>query len=487
MARKKTLNPHRLTRRQVQALIASGARPRPDLSAALEQTLATGYKEQPLVYELESNRYLYVFNEQQPGLGGKGDIYPADAFLRFVRWAARVRQDSAQGRGDSVSHWAYYSRLKQELISNVDLLIEQLRSLMSRSRDELDLSYKSLDVVSQFVEGIGMERAQKELYDHLVAYVGEVLRLRIDGRWEVNQQDHLPYPHLLGAQHSTTMPINVVWQELSGLDVVNLKAAAANEIRRTRKLTEPVDAALSTRVATPIGTLGTLASNKYEITKRYADGSPAAVVLKGTVEVAGISYRGEAWFNKKGELIAGTLSGQQLVGTRRFGDGSLIRYQGGHLTDVRLGKDQKVDGLPCRKDVLVMFDGKQRLSILELAADCDVDGIPCAGGRHVEFQRGRLSGAILGTDHVLMGRKFPRGTAVSFVEGHLRSVMLPEHLDIDDIPVQAGGLLEFYENGRIKHVTLARDYTIWGRRYEQGTLLQFDREGQLTYAQPPAR
>jgi len=64
MARKKTLNARRLTKREVQALIATGARPRPDLSAALEETFDTGYKDRPLVFELEGDRYLYVFDEQ---------------------------------------------------------------------------------------------------------------------------------------------------------------------------------------------------------------------------------------------------------------------------------------------------------------------------------------------------------------------------------------------------------------------------------------
>lgn len=133
-----------------------------------------------------------------------------------------------------------------------------------------------------------------------------------------------------------------------------------------------------------------------------------------------------------------------------------------------------------------MFDGKQRLSYLELAGDCDVDGIPCAGGHHVEFQNGRLSGAILAREHALMDRKFPRGTAVYFVEGYLRSVMLQEDWDIDGMPARAGSRLEFYENGRPKQVVLARSYPVLGKRYEPGTLLQFDREGQLVYAQPPA-
>lgn len=70
-----------------------------------------------------------------------------------------------------------------------------------------------------------------------------------------------------------------------------------------------------------------------------------------------------------------------------------------------------------------MFDRKQRLSSLELAADCDIDGIPCAGGHHAGFEEGRISSTILAREHALIGRRFPRGTGVYFVERHLRSVM----------------------------------------------------------------
>jgi hypothetical protein len=487
MAGKGRLDERRLTRQQVQKLISSGAQPRPDLSAKLEQTFTTGHKDRPLVYELEDNRYLFVFDEQQQGLGGKGDIYPADLFLRFVRWTARVHEDSAQGRGSAVSHWAYYSVFKDRLTAKVDMLIDQLRSMMSRSPDDLDLSYQSLDIISEFVEGIGVERAQKELYDQLVAYVGEVLRLRIQGRWEVGRKHNPPYPYLVGPQHRATMPINVVWEQLAGYDRVNLRAAAANEVRRTRNLTGPVDAATSARVAAPIGTLGTLPSDTYEVTQRHADGRPATVVFKGNIEVGGLSCKGEAWFNRKGGLFAATLSREQSFGMRRFGVGSFVRYYGkqkdGRLADVRLGEDQEVDGLACRRGALVMFDRKQRLSSLELANDCEVDGIPCAGGHHLEFQNGRLSGAILAREHVLIDRKFPRGTWAYFVEGRLRSVMLQEDMDIDGIPVQAGPGVEFHDNGRPRRLVLARSHSVLGRRYEKGTLLQFDRDGQLVYAQ----
>ena len=64
MAQKRTINERRLTKRQVQELISSGARPRLDLAAALASTLL-----QPLVYELAGERYLLVFGEQVPEIG----------------------------------------------------------------------------------------------------------------------------------------------------------------------------------------------------------------------------------------------------------------------------------------------------------------------------------------------------------------------------------------------------------------------------------
>src|SRR5262245_5568675 len=160
----KRLNARRLTKRQVQELISSGARPRPDLSGALASTL------QPLlVYQLAGDRYLLVFGEQASGLAGKGDIYAADDVYRFVRWRAKVDEDAKQGRQSSVGHWVYYSVLKERLIINIDALVTELRSAKARTKDDLDFSYRSLDLVSAYVEGIGVERAQQEIYDHLVA------------------------------------------------------------------------------------------------------------------------------------------------------------------------------------------------------------------------------------------------------------------------------------------------------------------------------
>jgi hypothetical protein len=428
MARRATLNQRRLTKRQVKELISSGARPRPDLSAALEPTSL-----QPRVYELEGERYLLVFGETFAGLAGKGDIYRADAFHRFVRWVAKGEEDARHGRQSAVGHWAYYSAHKHRLTENIDALVGQLRSTMSK--DDLDFSYQSLDAVSAYVEGIGIERAEREIYDHLVAYVGEVLRLRIQGHWAVNNRDRRPYPYLAGATRDPVMPINVVARELSGLAPVNLRAAAANEVRSRRKPPgEVADAVTSVRPAAPKGVLATLPADAYEVTKRWADGRPWCVILKGDIEIAGIPCRGEAAFGRKGDLVCGTLSREWPFGMRRFAANSQFRFyrgrEDGRLNDVKLGADQEIDGLPCLGGTVAWFHPNQRASVLHLASDHEVDGIPCATGDNL-------------------------------------------------IPA-----LNFHQNGRLASAVLAREHVVAGQRYERGTLLRFDRDGWLIYAQP---
>ncbi len=428
---KRTLNQRRLTKRQVKELISSGALPRPDLSVALEPTSL-----HQSVYELEGERYLVVFGKTVAGLAGKGDIYAADVFHGFARWLAKVGEDAKHGRQSSVGHWAYHSAHKHRLTENIDPLVAQLRSTMSKTKDELDLSYQSLDVVSAYVEGIGIERAQREIYDHLVAYVGEVLKLRIQGHWEVNDRDWQPYPYLVGAMYDPVMPINVVWEQLTSPDLGNLRAAAANEVRRKRKPPGLVaDAARSVRAAAPKSVLATLPADAYEVTKRWADGRPWVVIFKRDVEVAGIPCRvGEAWFDRKGDLIGAMLSREWLFGTQRFGAGSFFRYyrgrEDGRLNDVKLGADQEIDGLPCLGGTLVWFHPNQRVSSLHLASDRDVDGIPCASG-----------------DNLILA-------------------------------------LNFHQNGRLASAVLAREHVVAGQRYERGTLLRFDRDGSLVYAPP---
>ena len=115
----------------------------------------------------------------------------------------------------------------------IDTLIKQLRTTMARTPKDLDLSYRSLDAVSEFVETLGIERAQQELYDQLVAYVGEVLRSRLQGRWELNRNDPQPYPYIVAAEHNPIMPISVVWSSAlrnRGLRYVTMAALPRRSI-----------------------------------------------------------------------------------------------------------------------------------------------------------------------------------------------------------------------------------------------------------------
>ena len=231
MSRRQALNPRRLTKKQVEALISGGATPRPDLEQALENvSTRLGIR----VYELPESRVLWVFGDTVSGIAGKGDIYTLDYCHRFIRWADRVNMDSAAGRASSVSHWFHFSRVRTDLPDRVSRLVEELGHLVMGTHASLELTYAGLDAASDYVASIGVQRAQLEIYDHLVAYVGEVIRLRTRGEWKVETRSPESYPCVVAAKHAVIMPINVVWSELSGLDSADFRKEAANEVRRAR-------------------------------------------------------------------------------------------------------------------------------------------------------------------------------------------------------------------------------------------------------------
>ncbi|MBW4647481.1 MAG: hypothetical protein KME06_02095 [Kastovskya adunca ATA6-11-RM4] len=233
MGHKKSLNKKRLTRKQVQELIEAEGKLHEEFTKFFEETYSTGYKNQPLVYELPNDRFLYVFDPKEIGSPGKGDIYPKDYFLRRVQWTQRVRDDSANNRGSSIRHWRYYSKNKAELISKIEQLIDELAEKLAIPRPQLDFSYASLDIVSSKAEDYELDEVQAELYDNLVAYVGEVLKRRVNGQWAIETlHGDEKYPYISADTKGVLMPINVVWTELNGLEPMNLRKETANEVRR---------------------------------------------------------------------------------------------------------------------------------------------------------------------------------------------------------------------------------------------------------------
>ncbi len=231
MGKKKPLNSKRLTKQQVQELIESEGKLHKEFTDFFEETYSTGYKNQPQVYELPGDRFLFVFDPKGISLPGKGDIYSREHFLRRIRWNQRVREDYANGRGSSIEHWMYYSKHKAQLVNKIPELIDELVGCLNISLDQLDFSCKSLDILSRKAEDYELEKVQVELYDNLVAYVGEVIWRRVEGDWVIREDRGREYP-IIGAKEGMLMPINVVWQELNGLEPMNLRQEAANELRR---------------------------------------------------------------------------------------------------------------------------------------------------------------------------------------------------------------------------------------------------------------
>ncbi|MDF5738675.1 MULTISPECIES: hypothetical protein [unclassified Nostoc] len=72
---KNSLNHKRLTKKQVQDLIESEGKLHEEFTKIFEQTYSTEYKDQPLVYELSNDRFLFVFDPKGHSIPGKGDIY----------------------------------------------------------------------------------------------------------------------------------------------------------------------------------------------------------------------------------------------------------------------------------------------------------------------------------------------------------------------------------------------------------------------------
>jgi hypothetical protein len=234
MGHKNQLNTTRLTKQQVQDLIRTEGKLHEEFTAFFEETYASGFVKRDEVYELEGNRFLYVFDPKGLVLPNKGDIYPDEYFQRFVNWVRRVRTDNAAGRNSSVDHWRYYSRYKSDLINRISELEDELADRLIISRDLLDKSYTSLDLISAACKQHSLNDVFENLYDHLVAYTGEVIRKRVKGVWAVNKtHSGGEYPFIsIGFDSIQYMAINATWCALNGLDPIDFRKEAANEIRQ---------------------------------------------------------------------------------------------------------------------------------------------------------------------------------------------------------------------------------------------------------------
>ena len=233
MGQRKCLNEKRLTKKQVQELVEKEGQLHDEYTAFFQETYASGYVKRDLVYELPDDRFLYVFDQLDISTPGKGDIYAKAYFLKWMQWVQRVRDDYANNRGSSVAHWRFYSHCQNTLIERLPELEGELARVLQIDKQLLDKSYASLDLVSTACEALGLDTVFKQLYDHIVAYVGEVIRQRVNGWWELNTThsgDNYPFISI-GLERVQYMPINVAWMAMHGMDPIDFRKEAANEVR----------------------------------------------------------------------------------------------------------------------------------------------------------------------------------------------------------------------------------------------------------------
>ena len=229
----KTLNKTRLTKKQVQEIIESEGHLHDGYTEFFSENYGGGSSKRDLVYELPNDRFLYVYDPDGVSIPGKGDIFSKELFLKRIERLKRIREDIKYQRSSSVSHWRYYSKNKNNLILLTDSLVHELADNLSIDRDKLDKSYQSLDLVSYQSQAQSLDYLFTNLYDNLVAYIGEVIKERIKGQWDINQT-HAggEYPFIsLGLKNVQHMPINAAWTAMTGIDPIDFRKETANEVR----------------------------------------------------------------------------------------------------------------------------------------------------------------------------------------------------------------------------------------------------------------
>ncbi len=185
-----------------------------------------------LIYELTSNRFLLVFYPESPYIGGKGDIYSKEYFLKWIENLQNRKNSKVYLGGNSIANWGIHTKRRKTFTNDIDKLIRDLAFTLKIDLEALDKSYKSLNLVSEKVEQYGIENSISDIYDGLVAYLGEVLRAKLDGTWKMDKANG-SYPYIeLNKYHC--MPINVVWREFLRIDKVDFRKAIISEVKTAK-------------------------------------------------------------------------------------------------------------------------------------------------------------------------------------------------------------------------------------------------------------
>jgi hypothetical protein len=224
----------RLSKKEVQEILTKGATLHQDYTVQIKSTTVTGVEFNPKIYVLPDDTFLWVFDgEFYPK--GKGEIFTRQEIEDYFILRERNKENRKIRKGNAGDNWHFYTKYGATLIENIDNLINDLADKLHIPKAQLDFSYNSLDIVSDKLKPLGIEETMKNYYDHVVAYIGEVIKRRVDGFWEVNTThaggDYL-YIAVKEVVHLHYMPTNVFWSDMTPSTFINLRKTTADEVRR---------------------------------------------------------------------------------------------------------------------------------------------------------------------------------------------------------------------------------------------------------------
>jgi hypothetical protein len=224
----------RLSKKEVQDILKNEATIQEDYTSQIKSETVTGVAFNPKIYTLPDDTFLWVYDgEFYPK--GKGDIFTRKEIEEYFELRKKNIENKKIRKGNAGDNWHFYTKYEAKLIDNIDYLIKELADKLQIPGNQLDFSYQSLDIVSDKLAPLGIETTMKNYYDHAVAYIGEVIKRRIGGFWQINSAHaggDYPYIAIKEVDHFHYMPTNVLWYNMTPSRFINLRKSTADEVRR---------------------------------------------------------------------------------------------------------------------------------------------------------------------------------------------------------------------------------------------------------------
>jgi hypothetical protein len=130
----------------------------------------------------------------------------------------------------------------EDFPDHVDHLIQELGVALKLTTEQLDRSFESLSLVERKTEARGFEKCGRlPLFQMILAYVGETMRIRIDGEWFMRyvKEDDVWEPWLKDQQGRCCTPFGFLYDKYVDAEPVSLNGAALITVNYRSALLPP--------------------------------------------------------------------------------------------------------------------------------------------------------------------------------------------------------------------------------------------------------